>query len=375
MPRKKRKYEEYIQLGYRDDGSRIRKYIGADNKADFERLKYEARKEAELVRNPSTITFYDYASEFIKIFKATKETATQRQYNVMLNACKDLHNKPLASLTASDLQKVINSKIEHPRTCLEIRNFIKKIYDQAITDGIIPPFNLALRVSIPKQRKAEKRTISEAEMEIIDSTDLTDQQRLYIEVLKGTGMRPAEALALQWTDIHDLTITVSRSLGWNDDGSSRIKSTKTGAVRTIPISQELLDLISAAPRLGIFVFTVDGRPFSRSDYLNEYKKIMGRINKALGGNRRMNVLNGLNFYSFRHTYATQLYYRAVLPGHISTKKAAYIMGHQEQLFISTYTHLNDKFEDENAVREMFKKGDQRETKALKKVVGRPKGDQ
>lgn len=361
MPRRKRKYEEYITIGIRNDGHRIRKYIGADSKSEFERLKYEARKKAELVRNPSNITFYAYASEWIPTYKGMLEPSTQHEYYYALNQCKPIHDKPLADVTTSDLQKIINTHIDHPHGCKKIKHLMQQVYAQAITDGILPPFNLGANVVLPKLKKAEKRTITDAEMEAIDRARLDDQDRLYLEVLKGTGMRPAEALALQWGDINGLNITVNRSLGFNKDRTSKIKTTKTGAVRTIPISQDLADMLSDAPKRGIFVFTVNGRQFNKMDYDIAYKRIMAAINRAMGGTKNLSVLNGLNFYSFRHTYATQLYYKAVLPGCISTKKAAQIMGHSEQLFISTYTHIDNRFEDENAIRNMFKKGDQRET--------------
>lgn len=185
MPRKKRKYEEYMTLGVDPDGKRIRKFIFADTKPEFDRLKYEARKEFELVRNPSEITFKAYADQWLEVFKANKSLQTKAMYQYAIDKCKPFHMKPLREIT------------------------------------------------------------------------------------------------------------------------------------------------------------------------------------ALGGTENMNVLNGITLYSFRHTYATTtLYYKGVVAGHISTKKAAQIMGHSEQIFLSRYTHISDAHENPDYLisGQVVQKGDQKETK-------------
>ena len=54
----------------------------------------------------------------------------------------------------------------------------------------------------------------------------------------------------------------------------------------------------------------------------------------------------MNFYTFRHNRATELYY---LQG-VSTKKKAEYMGHSELMFIKTYSHLDDSREAEELLR-------------------------
>ena len=101
-------------------------------------------------------------------------------------------------------------------------------------------------------------------------------------------------------------------------------------------------MLSDEPQHGLFVFSIGGSPLRRSDYKDLYKRVFGAINEAMGGSDKLDLLDGMNFYSFRHTYATQvLYYQGVKKGLITTKKAAQIMGHSEKMFIERYTHIDE----------------------------------
>lgn len=366
MPRKKRKYEEYLTLGTGPDGKRIRKYISADTKAEFDQKKYQAKKEYELVRNPSVITFKTYADKWKEIYKANTALKTKEMYNRSITKCEKIHQLPLRSVSASDLQGIINANAEYPRTCEQIKLTLKQIYKAAIKDGIVPPFNLAEDLKLPAHEKKEMRFIRDEEMKKIDEiTDWKHKDGLYLRILRHTGMRPSEVLALQWTDIdhQKLQITVQRAFEY-ESNIAKVKDTKTHKRRSVPLPKALSDELKAEKKEGIFIFTRNGGPYTESAFDCMGRRILRRINLALGGNKNMKVLNGISLYSFRHTYATWIYYNAVVPGIISTKKAAAIMGHSEKIFIDRYTHINESHEKMDELQALLdgKKGDQRETK-------------
>jgi integrase len=358
MPRKKRKYEEYMTLGTGPDGKRIRKFIAADSKPEFDRLRYEARKQYETVRNPSLITFKAYADKWLEVFKAGASVQTRSMYVYAIKKCAPVYGRQLRQITASDLQGIVNQHADHPRSCQQLKLTLKQIYAAAIKDGIIPPVNLAADLKVPEYKAPERRFISDTEMEKIDGCSFQPLDGLYVDVLRGTGMRPAEALALQWTDIDlsRLQIAVQRAFEFQGN-NPRVKPTKTNVSRLVPITQALADRLAAEKRKGIWIFTRDGSPFTKS----MFDKLSARILKEIG-------LNGVTLYSFRHTYATWLYYHAVVPGIITVKKAAQIMGHSEQMYTRIYTHINDRHEDLDALRSALE-GDQKETRETKR---RPK---
>lgn len=379
MPRRKRKYEEFITMGFDDSGRRIRKYIGADKKDEFERLKKAAINEAERIRRPSEITLGEYADKWYETYKANYTIQTRNEYKYAKDKLKPIRLIRLKDVTSSDLQRIINQHADHPRSCQQLKSTMCQIWRQAIKDGLVYPINIAEDLSLPHYKSKERRIISDSEMEKIMKADFQEQDFLYMETLRSTGMRPSEALALQWTDIDfaALTIRVCRSFEFQDNWPV-IKATKTYKDRIVPITSEFAAMLRDSPKSGVFVFTYgDGQPMSKSVYRKMSQRILKRINIALGGTDKLKVIGNMTMYSFRHTYATNLYYNAVKPGIISAKKAAQIMGHSEEMFIKRYTHLDDDKEQMNALRDVLagrQKGDKKETQLPEKGPGRQKGD-
>lgn len=334
------KYCKQIVLGYDEKGKQIRKRIYADTKPELKNKIDKIRREYEEVRHPSGIKFGEYAKKWLKVYKSGRSLKTKEMYQTCLNKFGSIDAVPIRDVTRTDLQQIINEHKDHAKTCSNMSLTLKQIFKAAIADGIMPPYNPAEGLELPKYAASEMRFITDEEMEIIKKAELDPFDRLYVEVLRKTGMRPSEALALQWSDIDHDKIRVVRSFEY-EHNQPKVKQTKTGRKREIPMPSDLHRMLSDAPHRGIFVFSSEeGTPLRRSDY----KDLFERVFSAIG-------IDGLNFYSFRHTYATQvLYYNGVRKGLITTKKAAQIMGHSEKMFIERYTHIDDSKESINELR-------------------------
>ncbi len=345
MSRQSYKYNERVELGRSPEGKRIRKWVRGNSKSELEARKRELIIEHNKVRNPSAVSFGDYADKWYSIYKANKSIATQNMYQNVLKKMDPIRYCPLKEVTASDLQSLINANREHTRICEQLSLALKQIYKQAIKDGIIYPLNIAEGLELPKHKKREMRFISDDEMRLIMSCHLSDQDRQYVEVLRNTGCRPSEALALmaQDIDLDNHVIHVQRAFEY-DVNSPVVKSTKTGVCRDIPINDRFCRFLRDMNITSGYLFTRGGKPFTRTMYKKMAGRILRTINAAFGGSSAADKLNGITMYSFRHTYATFLYYHGVKPGLISTKKAAQIMGHSEQVFLSRYTHIDDSKE-------------------------------
>lgn len=342
MARPKKKYNERIFVGVDASGRRIRKRISADSRPELEALKREAlRKGVQL--SGKDISIGEYAETWFETYKSTKALKTQEMYKTSINKLKPIWNKSIKAVTETDLQIIINKNVDHPRICEQFKLTVHQIYNQAIKDKLVDAYNLADDLDIPKREHHEMRFITDAEMTIIIACEFKPIDKLFVDLLRNTGMRPAEALALLWSDINfaDCSIRVSRAFEFSHNQPSD-KPTKTKVIRTIPISREFADYLQGIEKGSEYlIYREDGKPFSLSAYKKMYKRVFTIINAALGGNDEQDMLSGMTFYSFRHTYATFLYYQGCQKGIISTKKAAQIMGHSEEVFLKRYTHIDE----------------------------------
>lgn len=348
MPRTKKKYNERIEIGRDASGNRIRKWIRADTKVELEALRRQAYRDAEK-KSYQEMLWGNYADVWYETYKANRSLQTQQMYSNAIRKMSGISDRKIASVTSTDLQRIINDNWDHTRTCEVLRLTMKQICKQAVRDKLIPPDeNPSEGLEIPKAKQTETRFIQDDEMEKILLCPFKDQDRLYIDVLRNTGMRPSEALALEWTDIdfQEKVIHVRRSFEFKRN-IPQIKATKTDRERDIPLNSSLAStLILVRQAKGYVFLKEDGEPFTKSAYTKMYHRIFGLITAAIGK-------NDLVMYSFRHTFATFLYYHGCRPGLISTKKAAQIMGHSEKIFLERYTHIDDSKESVAEILELI----------------------
>ncbi len=85
----------------------------------------------------------------------------------------------------------------------------------------------------PRPRHAEVRPLPPATIERMRAAS-TPRDATLISVLAYAGVRPGEALALQWRDIREQTILVERAVSLGEE-----KDTKTAAHRTVRLLQPL----------------------------------------------------------------------------------------------------------------------------------------
>ena len=169
-------------------------------------------------------------------------------------------------------------------------------------------------------------------MEKARNADLNESDRLFLDILITFGLRPAEALALTPADFDQKNgvLHVTKAVEMGNDGSAKIKSTKTGISRDIPLPAGFRN----PPKTTFYLFTrKDGQLVNKS----AYRRMSERILKAVD-------VPGITLYAFRHRRATDLYY-LTQNGTISTKQAAALMGHSEEIFIKTYSHIDTSKED------------------------------
>ena len=340
MPRKKYKYSTQVQFGYGPDGKRIRKRFSADTKVELNAKIEQYKESLRRASNPSDITFGVYSERWFDTFKRNRSGKTQDMYAYALTKCASLNGTALCRITKTMCQAVINDVYDRPSTARQVHLTLNQVFKAAINDGIITK-NPASGIDTPKQKKKEIYLMTDADLDAVRKADLNEKDRMFVEILMVFGLRPGEALALQPSDfdLKKKVLHITKSLELLDDGSSEIKNTKTGISRDIPMPDEIIPHLRAyfKDMKGDYMFPKeDGGLFTKSAYRKMSVRIANRIIEA-GGPK-------ITFYQFRHRRATEWYY-LTQRGTVSVKYASRLLGNSEEVFLSTYAHIDEDKED------------------------------
>jgi len=121
--------------------------------------------------------------------------------------------------------------------------------------------------------------------------------RGYVEFLALTGFRPEEAIALEWGDIKNSRIIVSRAYS-----QGILKSTKTYESRSFPVNSQLNHLLQSLPRTQNLVFpSPEGGYINQHNFGERYWKPI--VKKLVGAGK---VGEYLPTYNLRHSWITRM---------------------------------------------------------------------
>jgi len=324
----KAKYSKQIYLGYAPSGKQVRTRVYGDTLTELKAEERKARAEFDQRKNPSDISFGDYAEQWISIYKADRSPSTLYMYRSVLKHCRDIWNVKLRKLTRSDYQKLIAQISDRPNTANKLALTLMQIIRSAALDGIIPM--PAWRFERIKDKPREKEYLSDAEMLRIFDVELPIKDKLFVRLIGTFGLRPQEAFALTRDSFRDGSLIIDKAVGYDGDRPF-IKGTKNEKTRSLPVPEAVSALLALyfADFRGFYLFS-DKEDALLTKY--QAQRYARRICDAIGIN---------NLYILRHTVATKLYYK------VSPKLASYYLGHSEQVFISTYSHLDRSKEPTN----------------------------
>lgn len=330
-------------------GEKHRKRISSKkSSADLEK-KVNAFKtqlsaeEAEV----SNISFGEYAEKWLETSKASREQNTKKMYAGILRYFGSIDHVPIAKITHSHFQAVINSNTEHPRTCQMISLTFKQILKSAARDRLLPRSALAdilEDISLPKYSKPQKRPLNALEKEALNKANLDARKRAFVSVLYYCGLRKGEALALTKADFDFKEKTLSVNKSWVDGAIKPYPKTDNG-IRVVPIPDAALEKIQpfVESESNYIFHGQDKEIMTGNAYRRMWESIIYQMNMAVG-NKKERPITDLTAHIFRHNYCTELCYQ--IPT-ISTKMIARLLGDTEKMVIDVYSHLVE--EKENTV--------------------------
>lgn len=201
------------------------------------------------------------------------------------------NGKPMNNITPEDIEKF--------KTYLRVERKLKNSSINRFLEILSKMFNLAIDNNLLTENPVRKAGMLREDNITIRFLLLEEERRLYraidniapylkpiVVMALQTGMRKGEILNLQWSNIKC--------------GYIELLETKSGKMRTIPISPTLRDVLSQLPKVSEYIFI---NPKTNKPY-TDIKKSWHKVLDSAG-------IENLRFHDLRHTVATRMVERGV----------------------------------------------------------------
>lgn len=332
-----------------------RKYFSAATKAEAARKRralLHQRDTGHLVAG-KVPTMETWLEHWMRVTGPDRRASTNGIYQIYINThiLPALGSKPLDKITMDDLENLYANMLEKGlsgSTQRQAHSIIRAALKHAVWRGHVGR-NVAALVQPPQRTKPNTSTMSEADLKAVYQALIGDPYRARWHLSLDLGLRPGEAIALEWkhVDFKNQTITVEQEiLQIVGKGAQLEKFTKTTAgTRIIAAPARIMEMlqdtrnkqmVSRAERGDQWVaWEPDGNPhafcFTRDDGSplkptydsKQWKTLLERA--GVPHTRR---------YTARHTAASM-----ALAAGADVVSVADMMGHSSpSLTLSVYTH-------------------------------------
>jgi integrase len=262
--------------------------------------------------------FRDVAQEYLNTLEAKAQVIIE--YHRMLNHwwMPELGKRPIQDVTSAHIKRILSKM---PVTSKTKKNRLIPLYGVLKHAEIQPP-----RIKLRKHQKEPVERYTPAERGKL-LKKLEGAARIYFTLLFGCGLRPGEALALQWSDFDGECLKISKQIT-----SRRIEpTTKTSVRRKVYVPQWVRDALRTHPShiTSPYLFNNSfGRPHLDTDRFNAKWKIAhtkARISYRVP-------------YICRHTRAAELLSIGITP-----PDAAKQLGHSTEMFYRVYSEFIEEY--------------------------------
>lgn len=331
-----RRWQVRIFLGRDASGTRqYRAFVVEGTRTDAEQALRE--KYAELRGVGKTSNGSTPLSAFFEIWlKANVALApsSRAAYRFIWDSyhAKRLGHRTLGDVTLEDLEAhqdwLRRERKLQPRSVRRFMSLLGTVFRAAVERRMIP-YSPSTGLAKPKVSKSPTKCWSPLELRtFLRSTKDTRWGPLWW-LLATSGLRPGEALALEWKDLEGDRLRITKSLSRTETGGIAVGPTKTNTMRSVVLPKATVDLLHRAraeqnPKRPLMFATRVGTPFN----VNNVASIFKTTSEALGMPR-------VTLYSLRHAHATDLLSRGVNPKIVSER-----LGHSTvSMTLDTYSHV------------------------------------
>lgn len=333
---------------YNPDGTKHRKQLRSrKSSADLERMVNKFRREVEerkIIRK-TTMSIYEYSMFWLETYKADLKHNSRKYYICTINKYFKPLNVSISNVERIHLYDCLNRAPEKSKCTVYIR--FKQILKSAVKDKYLTPaaFNDIFEdFKPPKDKRGEKRTLTEDERKVILSLELDDKTKSFLYILYGCGLRLGETLALHKKDIDfkGNFINVEKTL-LDSPTPPRIQNSPKSehSIRKVPMPDFLVTQLKS------YIDTLDtdilftGKKYdycARCDRNRMWKLIINELSRLAPEL----TLPPLTPHNLRHNYCSSLCYQVPT---ISIKMIARLMGDTERVVMNVYNHIILEKED------------------------------
>ena len=298
-----------LWINYTLDGKRYKKSTGLDDNAKNRKL-VNFTIIPQLLTKIVTGEIYKKKSKsfqfYGEIFLKQKEKylrAYHTRLPYFLRVLEHFGETDIDKITRLDVKKFLFGLKMKSASKGSYKSCINEIFELAVDDGVLA-HNPALNIRLPKDVKSPIRYFYEYEVEKLLRV-ATGKMKVYLLLAFNTGMRPEEILGLQFTDVKDKIITISRVRT-----KGRVDYPKTNnSFRKLAIPQFIVDSINQLKSDSLYLFG------SMDDSSKLRKPWMKIVNEADVEYRKIS--------SARHTFATIMLQKKL----VSLNELSGLLGH------------------------------------------------
>ncbi len=317
-------------------------------KKDAQRYLTKVHRESDLGQfvEPSDRAVEEYLTDWLESTvkaRVAEKTASDYAGLVERHIAPGIGEQRLSQLTPAGIQRLYNGLLDKglsARTVRYVHSVLHSALDQAVAWGLLSR-NPAKLVDLPRMQRREIRVLSTDELGEFLKAASSDRYSVLWHLLATTGIRPGEALALQWRDVDGERIRIQRNLVRHGDNRWTLKDPKTARGRrtvTVPATvvetlkqhrtEQLEERLRGGPDYedhGLVFAASNGSPL-------DWKVVVARHFRPLAKDVGFPKLRP---YDLRHTHATLL-----LQAGVNVKVVSERLGHASAaLTLDVYSHV------------------------------------
>lgn len=271
-------------------------------------------------------------------------TRTKSDYERLLRRYlpAELRTRQLPLITATEVQGFVNSLADRglaPRTVRMAHGTLRTCLNRAVRTGKIQR-NVATLVELPRNSHTEHLFLDLQQVsEFLDACN-SEEWGAFFTVLIMAGLRPGEALGLQWGDVDGNVLRVRRALVRVACQTASLSDTKTGRSRVIPLGEAAVSALrdhrrrQAERRISLGVAYND-RDLIFSNELGGFADSHNIVSRHFKPLLRRLGLPPIRLYDLRHSHATLLLAAGEHPKVVQER-----LGHSSiTLTLDTYSHV------------------------------------